>query len=266
MIRLRDISYSYPGTPAIVSVSADINSGITAVIGAAGSGKSTLCEIISGITAPDTGTVTINGKPAAECTDTVGMVFQYPEHQLFAETVYDDIAFGPKNLGLTELDARVKAAAKTVGLKPELFNMDPFLLSGGEKRLAAIAGILAMEPRVLILDEPAAGLDPRGKKRIFDILKELKNADADKIIVFVTHSMDDAAEYADNIILLENGKLAAQGTPREVFDPTTYAEPPEIVKLAALLAENGIDIGRPITEDEAYAAISALLSGGARDA
>lgn len=266
MIRLDNISYSYSDTPAIVSVSADIKSGITAVIGAAGSGKSTLCEIISGIIAPDTGTVTINGRPASECTGAVGTVFQYPEHQLFAETVYDDIAFGPKNLDLTELDKRVKAAAKTVGLKPELLDMDPFLLSGGEKRLAAIAGILATEPRVLVLDEPAAGLDPRGKKRIFEILKELKNADADKTIVFVTHSMDDAAEYADNIILLKNGRLAAQGSPREVFGSDTSAEPPEIVKLAALLAENGIDIGKPITEDEAYAAISALLSGGARDA
>ena len=266
MIRLNSISYSYSGTPALVCVSADIKSGITAVIGAAGSGKSTLCEIISGITAPDKGTVTINGKPAVECIGSVGMVFQYPEHQLFAETVYDDIAYGPKNLGLADLDARVKTAAKTVGIDAELLNMDPFCLSGGERRLAAIAGILAMEPRVLILDEPAAGLDPRGKKRIFSILSGLKAADSDKIIVFVTHSMDDAAEYADDIILLENGSIAAHGTPREVFLSDTLTEPPDIVKLAALLAENGIDLNRPVTQDEAYTAVSALLSGGAPDA
>lgn len=266
MIRLNNISYSYSGAPALVSVSADIKSGITAVIGEAGSGKSTLCEIISGITAPDKGSVTINGRPAAECTGYVGMVFQYPEHQLFAETVYDDIAFGPKNLGIAELDERVKAAAQTVGIDLDLLSADPFCISGGEKRLAAIAGILAMEPRVIVLDEPSAGLDPLGRKRIFNILKELKNADADRIIVFVTHSMDDAAEYADNIILLENGRIAAQGTPREVFYSDSSAGLPEIVKLAALLAEKGIDTKRPVTIDEAYTALSALLSGGARDA
>lgn len=268
MIRLDNISYSYRSpagvTAALTGVTADIKPGITAIIGPTGSGKSTMSEIICGLTVPDSGTVTIDGRPVKEHYGRIGMTNQYPEYQLFAETVYEDIAYGPKNLGITgaELDKRIRAAAETVGLKKELLNTDPFRLSGGEKRLAALAGVLAMQPRVLVLDEPAAGLDPRGRRKVFSIIHSLAGTDPDMTVVFVTHSMDDAAEHADDIIVLDSGRVAAHGTPRDIFYSGTQSAAPEIVTLARLLKERGVSIGEPVKQAEAYAAVMQWIKGG----
>ncbi|MGN0181839.1 MAG: energy-coupling factor transporter ATPase [Candidatus Ornithomonoglobus sp.] len=277
IIELKDISYSYSSlagkTNALSHITEGICPGITAVIGRTGSGKSTLTEIIAGITEPDSGSVTLGGRPVKECGREIGTVFQYPEYQLFAETVYDDIAYGPKNLGLSgnELDMRVREAAKLTGLKEKLLNMTPYGLSGGQKRLAALAGILAMRPSVLILDEPAAGLDPSGRRHIFSILNNLKENRHDMTIVFVTHSMEDAAQYADDIIVLNNGSAAAHGTPHEIFTNERLLtdcglDIPEMAKLSAALRSAGTDIGRVLTVQEAHDAIIILANGGVRDA
>lgn len=272
MIEINNISYTYPGetSPAIKGINEVIRGGeITAVIGHTGSGKSTLCEIISGLTAPDSGDVLINGRSVSERAREVGMVFQYPEHQLFAETVYDDIAFGLKNRGIAgeELDSRVRAAASMVGLNDGLLYADPFSLSGGEKRLAALAGIIAPSPKAFILDEPAAGLDPRGRRHIFDILCSLKNGNREIAIVFVTHSMDDAAEFADDVIALKNGAVAARGKPADIFADETLLLScglgiPEPLRLANELRALGIDIGSVTNVRDAYNAVMSRLKGG----
>ncbi|MGN0163866.1 MAG: energy-coupling factor transporter ATPase [Candidatus Ornithomonoglobus sp.] len=276
-IELDDISYSYSSpvgkTDALSHITVGIHTGITAVIGRTGSGKSTLTEIIAGITEPDSGSVTLCGMPVKECGKEIGTVFQYPEYQLFAETVYEDIAYGPKNLGLSgsELAIRVKEAAKLTGLKEKLLNMAPYELSGGQKRLAALAGILAMKPSVLILDEPAAGLDPSGRRHIFSILNNLKKNRNEMTIIFVTHSMEDAAQYADDIIVLNNGSAAAHGTPHEIFTNERLLtdcglDIPEMAKLSAALRSAGTDIGRVFTVQETHDAVMSLVKGGARDA
>ncbi|MGM9937321.1 MAG: ABC transporter ATP-binding protein, partial [Candidatus Ornithomonoglobus sp.] len=277
IIDLKDISYSYSSpagkTNALSHITEGIRPGITAVIGRTGSGKSTLTEIIAGITEPDSGSVTLGGRPVKECGREIGTVFQYPEYQLFAETVYEDIAYGPKNLGLSgnELDMRVREAAELTGLKEKLLNMAPYELSGGQKRLAALAGILAMRPSVLILDEPAAGLDPSGRRHIFSILNNLKKNRNEMTIIFVTHSMEDAAQYADDIIVLNNGSAAAHGTPHEIFTNERLLtdcglDIPEMAKLSAALRSSGTDIGKVLTVREAHDAIMSLAKGGARNA
>ena len=271
MIELRNISYSYPDSKsaALDSVSVNIKPGIiTAIIGKTGSGKSTLAEIISGITAPDSGTITIDSKPI-KSSKKPGIVFQYPEYQLFEDTVYNDIAYGPKNLGIKgdDLDKCVKDAAKKVGLSEALLSHTPFELSGGEKRLAAIAGILAMRPAVLILDEPAAGLDPIGCSRIFDIMHELVAGDPEMTVIFITHSMDDAAESADEIIALDNGHIAAAGKPREIFTDRELLKRcgldlPSAASLIYELQRIGLDIGEEFTADGVYRAVCRLLERG----
>lgn len=270
MIEITNISYAYPAVDgkaaALDSVTAQIRNGaMTAVIGRSGSGKSTLAEIIAGITEPDTGTVIIDGIPAKN-TDGIGLVFQYPEYQLFEDTVYEDIAYGPKNQGLSgdELRERVELTAAEVGLDPHLLSLAPFELSGGEKRLAAIAGILAMKPSVLILDEPAAGLDPTGRARIFEILHRLLSADPKMTIIFITHSMDDAADHADNIIMLNGGRVAATGTPREILSNADLLtecglDVPQTVKLTSGLREVGINTEGAFTADEIYAELFRFL-------
>lgn len=272
MIELENVSYSYP-TPtehnvALKNVSAIIKPGITAIIGCTGSGKSTLTEIVAGITEPDKGTVRINGRQISKSGCKIGSVFQYPEYQLFAETVYEDIAYGPKNMGLegAELKNIVEASARLTGLTDEQLKKQPFELSGGQKRMTAIAGILAMNPDILILDEPAAGLDPAGRACIFDILCKLKNSNENMIIIFVTHSMEDAAQYADDIIVLNNGTIAAHGTPVDIFENESLIqacrlELPEMAKLSDILRKNGIDIGTALTIDAAFQNISSILKG-----
>ena len=276
-ISLKNISYSYSSpagrTDAVSHITEDISTGITAVIGRTGSGKSTLAEIIAGITEPDSGFVTLDDRPLKECAKEIGMVFQNPEYQLFAETVYEDIAYGPKNLGMTgkALDARVKEAAELTGLTQKQLEAAPYELSGGQKRLAALAGILAMEPSVLVLDEPAAGLDPIGRQHIFSILNKLKQARHNMTIIFVTHSMEDAAQYADDIMVLCNGSAAAHGTPHEIFtNEKLLAEcgldSPEMAKLSSALRSFGADIGTALTVQEAHNAVMSIAKGGSGDA
>lgn len=277
MIELNNVSYSYPApsgrTAALNGITAAIRPGITAVIGCTGSGKSTLTEIIAGITAPDSGTVTLDGKPVRECRKKIGSVFQYPEYQLFAETVYDDIAYGPKNLGITgdALDKCVKDAAYRAGLTDKQLTLQPFELSGGQKRLAALAGILAMSPEVLVLDEPAAGLDPSGRTHLFEILRELRTASPEMTILFVTHSMEDAAQYADDIIVLRQGTIAAHDTPENIFSDAALLSEcslafPEMAALSRLLADGGMNIGTPLTVEDAFMRISEFLKGGGSNA
>lgn len=262
MIELKNVSYDYKSpvqyTHALKNVTVSVPSGqITAVIGHTGSGKSTLMEIIAGITKPDSGSITIDGSEAS--IDKAGFVFQYPEYQLFAETIYEDIAFGPKNLGFSEdeIKKRVTAAAEKTRITEAMLKRPPFELSGGQKRLAALAGILAMEKDILLLDEPAAGLDPSGRQLIFSIIHDLLKAKPDMTIVFVTHSMEDAAEFADNILVLDNGRLILNGTPKEVFSKKEILcscglDIPEMMKLSELLLEYNIDIGNAVTNSEAY--------------
>lgn len=262
MIKLNNVSYDYKSpvqyTHALKNITVSVPSGqITAVIGHTGSGKSTLMEIIAGITKPDSGSVAIDGEEAS--VDKVGFVFQYPEYQLFAETVYEDIAFGPKNLGCgeDEVKRRVKESAEKTHITEAMLKQSPFELSGGQKRLAALAGILAMEKDILLLDEPAAGLDPSGRQLIFSIINDLLKENPCMTVIFVTHSMEDAAEFADNILVLDNGRLILNGTPNEVFSKKDILyscglDIPEMMKLSELLLEYNIDIGSAVTVSQAY--------------
>lgn len=233
-IILQDVTYTYmPGTPfertAIEKVSLEIPSGkITAIAGHTGSGKSTLIQQLSGLLKPSSGKVMVddvdinikNNNEAKMARRQVGMVFQYPEQQLFEETVEADIAFGPRNLGLSEeeISARVKEAMEFVNLDYDTYaNRSPFQLSGGQMRRVAIAGIIAMHPKYLVLDEPVAGLDPRSKE---DLLKRIRRLHEKQgiTIVFISHNMEDIANMADKVIIMNQGKILLEGSPEEVFD------------------------------------------------
>ena len=198
----------------------------------------------------------------------MGLVFQYPEQQLFEETVYKDIAFGPKNMGLSddEIDKRVREAARLAGVNEKYMNRSPFDLSGGQKRRAAIAGVLAMEPEVLILDEPAAGLDPRGRDGILSEIKKLHEEKPEMIIIFVSHSMEDVAKTAEHIVVMNNGRIAMTGGVREVFSRGRELEEmglsvPQITKLCARLSSAGINIGQGIfTVEDAVEKLAAAMN------
>lgn len=283
-IEVKNISYTYmPKTPyerlALHDVSFVIPEGrITAIAGHTGSGKSTLIQHFNGLLHPTTGTVLIDGidiaaksKEAKAARRTVGMVFQYPEHQLFEETVAQDIAFGPKNFGCTEEEAeeRVRFAMNFVQLDYEKYSkVSPFQLSGGQMRRVAIAGVIALRPKYLVLDEPTAGLDPKGREqlmqRILKLHKEEKNT-----IVLVSHSMDDIARYADNVIIMHRGEKMMEGTPREVFSREDLLleaglEVPHITAIAKKLKASGLNIATDVfTMDEAVkAAIKAIRGQG----
>ena len=218
------------GTPfekkAVDGVSLSVRRGeIAALIGHTGSGKSTLIQHFNGLLRPSEGRVLINGEEIFESKDTVraarfavGLVFQYPEYQLFEETVYKDIAFGPGNMGLdsAEIDRRVRESAQIAGIAEDVLEKSPFELSGGQKRRVALAGIFAMEPEVLVLDEPMAGLDPAGREDVFRFIKEYKERHGTTVI-FVTHSMEDAARMAERLIVMRGGSVMLDGTPAEVF-------------------------------------------------
>ncbi|MDR1734355.1 MAG: energy-coupling factor transporter ATPase [Oscillospiraceae bacterium] len=229
---LSGVTFSYPHTKshAVNDVSFTLHPGeLLAIIGHTGSGKSTLLQTCNGLIKPSAGTVFVAGKniwenkkSPAEARKTVGICFQYPEYQLFEETVEKDIAFGPHNMGWSEeeIAAAVQSAAALVGLDPALLNESPFELSGGEKRRAALAGILVMRPQVLILDEPVAGLDPRGKTQIMDAIyryRQTKNSSVPPAVILVSHNMDDVAELADRVLVMENGSCTMIGSPAEVF-------------------------------------------------
>ena len=279
-IEVKNLTHIYmEGTPfearALDSVSLSIRDGeFIGVIGHTGSGKSTLIAHLNALDRPEPGTVFVNGmdlgaKDAdlAKVRRTVGLVFQYPEYQLFEETVAKDIAFGPRNLKLPEdeVQARVRRAMEMVGLAERYADRSPFDLSGGQKRRAAIAGVLAMEPSILILDEPAAGLDPVGRREMLDLVKRIHEAGT--TVVMVSHSMDDVGRLCDRLIVLEHGHVAFTGTPAEVFRHgdelrAIGLDVPECARLAAALREKGFSLPEDIySYDDVRSALPKMLKG-----
>ncbi len=279
MIKLSNVSYVYmSGGPfekkAVDDVSLTLNSGeFIGLMGHTGSGKSTLIQMIAGIIKPTLGTIEIDGEilHSKECDMRsmrfkTGLVMQYPEYQLFEETVFRDIAFGPLNMGLShdEIARRVEFAADLVGLKRELLEKSPFELSGGQKRRAAIAGIVAMEPTLLILDEPTAGLDPAGREEILSRIRDLHRR-MGITVLFVSHSMEDIANMADRIVVMNHGKAAMQGKPSEIFKRAEELKKiglsvPQITDVCARLRERGIPISDGIyTVDAARAELEKIL-------
>ena len=226
------------------------------IIGHTGSGKSTMIQHINRLLVPTSGTVFVNGKdintksyPMSEICKRVGIVFQYPEYQLFEETVYADVAFGPKNLGFDDekVDMLVRESIELVGLDfEELRDMSPFELSGGQKRRVAIAGVLAMKPQILILDEPASGLDPMGKKEILESIRRM-NKEFGICILLVSHNMDDVAEYSDRVMVFVKGELVMFDVPQQVFADTEFLENiglsvPQSKRVLSMLAQRGFDV------------------------
>lgn len=278
MIRCENLQHVYQkGTPFEKAALKDINLHIkkgemAAIIGHTGSGKSTLIQHFNALELPTGGKVFINGEDVCDkktnlklLRSKVGLVFQYPEHQLMEQTVKKDIAFGPKNLGITgdELEERVCLAAKMIGLREEYLEKSPFELSGGEKRRVAIAGVLAMEPEAIVLDEPTAGLDPRGRDELFDLLKKLN--DTGMTVVIVSHSMEDVAKIAKRIIVIDDGKIALDGDVDYVFSRGGYLKSigldiPLITEVMLKLSENGAGVRKNIyTVEEAYKDIVGLI-------
>jgi len=285
MVRTEHLTYTYSaGTPfqstAIKDVDLSIESGeFVGLIGHTGSGKSTLIQHLNGLIRPDSGKVFIDGediwaepKKIRRFRFKVGLVFQYPEYQLFEETVRKDIAFGPRNMGLSddETAARVARASSAVGLGKEYLDKSPFELSGGEKRRVAIAGVLAMEPRVLILDEPTAGLDPRGREKILGEIKTY-HENTGATIILVSHSMEDVARFASRVLIMDHGELAASGTVSEVFSRSEFLDAmglsaPQVTRIFSELRRRGIDVPADVfTVERARDVLLSLLSkGGAR--
>lgn len=273
-IVVKDLSYVYsPNSPfmykALEKVSFNIDDGEWAfIVGHTGSGKSTLIQHFNGLIPIQEGSININGAELSskdtnlkQLRASVGMVFQYPEYQLFAETVEKDIAFGPTNLKLDqeEITRRVKDSMQLVGLDYEEFRLrSPFELSGGQKRRVAIAGVLALKPTILILDEPTAGLDPNGKREVLKFLKSLN--ESGMTIITVSHDMDDVANYATRVIVIDNGTIRFNGKPVDFFDSkidlnSLGLELPKAKKLEQLLNQKGINIDLGITYDSAIKAI-----------
>ena len=260
-IKLENLSYFHgKGTPyekkALDSISLTIPHGmVTGLIGHTGSGKSTLVQTLNGILRPHEGRVLLDGRDIWEKPKKirslcfrVGLVMQYPEYQLFEDTVYKDIAFGPKNMGISEEETRVRVeeAVRFVGLSTELLEKSPFDLSGGEKRRVAIAGIIAMRPEVLVLDEPAAGLDPRGRDAMFTNLIEYHEKSGNTVVI-VSHSMEDMARYCDNLIVMNEGKIVMQGDRDYVFSRSEQLteiglDIPQVTKLMLILKERGLAV------------------------
>ena len=247
---------------------------ITGLIGHTGSGKSTLVQMFNGILRPHEGKVLLDGediwkrpKDIRKIRFRVGLVMQYPEYQLFEETIYKDIAYGPKNMGLSEpeIDERVREAADFAGLDAELLEKSPFDLSGGQKRRAAIAGIMAMRPELLILDEPAAGLDPRGRDSIFKNISEYQKKSGSTVLI-VSHSMEDMARFCERLIVMSGGKIMLEGDCREVFSHAELLESvgldiPQITKLTLMLRQRGIEFDSSVyTVEEAFEKIIKLYS------
>ena len=281
-IEVKRLTHVYmPGTPfearALSDVSLNIGEGeFIGIIGHTGSGKSTLISHLNGLERSEKGVVFVNGVDLGDKdTDliairrTVGLVFQYPEYQLFEETVEKDIAYGPKNLGLNddEIRERVAEAIRMVGLDMSLAQKSPFELSGGQKRRVAIAGVLAMKPSILVLDEPAAGLDPAGRRDMLALVKRIHESGV--TVVMVSHSMDDVGRLCDRLYVLNKGEIAYSGTPAEVFlhDERLHdigLDVPECAKLARRLRKDGFDIPEDIyrPEDVCDAILANLRKGG----
>ncbi|MBP1569535.1 MAG: energy-coupling factor transporter ATPase [Oscillospiraceae bacterium] len=287
IIRTENLSYVYSeGTPyehrAIDNVNIEIEKGsFVGLIGHTGSGKSTLIQHLNGLIKPTSGKVFVDGediwekpKEIRKFRFKVGLVFQYPEHQLFEETVRKDIAFGPKNMGLSdaEVEERVLEAAKHTGLTADYLEKSPFELSGGEKRRVAIAGVLAMKPEVLILDEPTAGLDPKGREFILSEIKAYHESTGATVIL-VSHSMEDVARFASHVLIMNHSKVAMYGKTREIFKRVDELceiglEVPQISRVFAKLREKGYNVPESVlTVSEAKEAVLNLLKkGGEADA
>lgn len=280
MLRLEHITYRYSaGTPfevkALDDVTLDIHRGrITGLIGHTGSGKSTLVQLLNGLTRPEAGRVLLDGqdiwqnpKQIGKVRFRVGLVMQYPEYQLFEETVRADIAFGPRNMQLSgeEIAERVDEAAAFAGVDPSLMDKSPFDLSGGQKRRVAIAGIMAMRPEVLVLDEPAAGLDPQGRRDIFGGIRAY-NRETGSTVVIVSHSMEDMAQYCDDVAVMAHARLLMTGTRDEVFARADELEAvgldiPVITKLSSLLRQGGMPLDPGLYTLEAAEAALAQVFG-----
>lgn len=275
-VTLDHISYTYgKGTPFEVKALDDVSltireSAVTGIIGHTGSGKSTMVQLFNGLEKPESGKVLLDGediwakpKEIRRVRFRVGLVMQYPEYQLFEETVWKDIAFGPRNMGLSEKEIaeRVKEAAELVELDESFLSASPFDLSGGQKRRAAIAGVMAMRPEVLVLDEPAAGLDPRGRDTILHAVRRYGQKSGATVII-VSHSMEDMAIYCDDIVVMSQAKVFLSGTRDEVFSHASELasvglDVPQITRLALLLQEKGVALPNGIYT--VPAALSALL-------
>ena len=280
-IKLENVSFFYgKGTSyckeALKNVNVEIKEGsITGLIGHTGSGKSTMLQLLNGLTAPYSGKVYLDGvdiwekpKEIGKVRFRVGLVMQYPEYQLFEETVEKDIAFGPKNMGLSEeeIAVRIQEAIEFVGLSSDILSKNPFDLSGGQKRRVAIAGVIAMRPEVLVLDEPAAGLDPQGRDAILDGVFKYREKTGATVII-VSHSMEDMARLCDDIIVLSRGEIVLNGNRDEVFSHSQMLEKiglavPQITLLMHELNARGINVNNGIyTEEAAVEEIARLLKG-----
>ena len=280
ILEVTNLTYIYSaGTPfehkALDDISFSVERGeFIGIIGHTGSGKSTLMQQLNGLLKPTSGTVLLDGqdiwsdkKLTRQARFRVGLVFQYPEYQLFEETVYKDIAFGPKNMGLSaeEVDRRVREAAGFVGLTEQQLEVSPFDLSGGQKRRVAIAGVIAMEPEVLILDEPTAGLDPVGRSEILGNIQSYRKA-KNATIMMVSHSMEDVARLTDRLLVMNGSKLAMDAPPAQVF---THAEEltqmglniPQVTQVFLELKKLGLDVKNVYTIDQAAAEIRRLKGG-----
>ena len=282
ILQVKDLTHTYgAGTPfqrsAVEHMSFDVNEGeFLGIIGHTGSGKSTLIQHLNGLLQPTAGEILLRGKniwaepkKIREVRFKVGLVFQYPEYQLFEETVYKDIAFGPANQGKTgdELDYAVREAAKLVGIRDDQLEKSPFELSGGQKRRVALAGVLAMEPEVLVLDEPTAGLDPAGRENLMANIRDY-HRNKGKTIILVSHSMDEIARNVDRILVLKNAHVLMQGTPAEVFARgeellSAGLDVPQITRIAMELKRRGGDIDPAVYTVEALERqLLALRKGG----
>ena len=282
ILEVKNLTYIYSaGTPfehkALDNVSFSVGRGeFVGIIGHTGSGKSTLMQQLNGLLKPTSGQVLLEGKDiwsdkklTRQARFRVGLVFQYPEYQLFEETVYQDIAFGPKNMGLQaeEIDRRVREAAGFVGITEEQLNVSPFDLSGGQKRRVAIAGVIAMEPEVLILDEPTAGLDPLGRAEILNNIENYRKA-RNATIMMVSHSMEDVARLTDRLLVMNGSCLAMDAAPEEVF---THAQElvdmglsiPQVTQVFLQLQKLGVDVKNVYTTQQAVAELKRLKGGAA---
>ena len=281
ILEVKNLSYSYSiGTPfehkALDSVSFQIFPGeFIGIIGHTGSGKSTLMQQLNGLLKPTSGSVLLDGqdiwsdkKLTRQTRFRVGLVFQYPEYQLFEETVYKDIAFGPRNMGLSdeEIDHRVREAAGFVGLTEDQLEASPFDLSGGQKRRVAIAGVIAMEPEVLILDEPTAGLDPAGRADILGNIESYRRA-KNASIIMVSHSMEDVARLTDRLLVLSEAHLIMDAEPREVFSHAQELADiglsiPQITQVFLALRSRGVNVENVYTMQQAIDMLEAIRGGG----
>ena len=280
-LKTENLTYTYgEGTPfeitALDNVNIELEKGeFVAIIGHTGSGKSTLVQHLNGLLKPTNGKIFLDEKNIHDSKSTlfdarfrVGLCFQYPEYQLFEETVYKDIAFGPTNMELskTEIDERVRNAAKYVGIPDEMLLKSPFDLSGGEKRRVAIAGVISMEPEILILDEPTSGLDPRGREQILGLIKKYREQTG-KTVIIVSHSMDDVARYATKVIVMNSSRVEMSGTVDEVFEKSSRLREiglsvPQITEIFIKLREKGYNVSEKIyTVEQGYFELKRLFEG-----